>query len=76
MTIQVISIGGDDDEVAHFVKRTYIFLDMGDRSEIPDGKRIIRAINGALRRKSVTEEQKGQLMALRDDFKRLIKELS
>lgn len=76
MTIQVISLSGEDDEVSYFVKRTYMFLDMGDRSAIPDGKRIIRAINGALRRKSVTEEQKGQLLGLRDDFKRLIKELS
>lgn len=34
MCIQVISLGGEDDEVTHFVKSTYIFLDMGDRSAI------------------------------------------
>lgn len=76
MTIQVISLGGEDDEVTYFVKRTFMFLDMGDRSAIQDGKRIIRAINGALRRKSVSEDQKEQLRALRDEFKRLIKELT
>ena len=76
MCIQVISLGGEDDEVTHFVKSTYIFLDMGDRSAIPDGKRIIRAINGALRRKSVPEDQKAQLRELRDEFKEKIKEIS
>lgn len=76
MSIQIISLDGEDDEVTHFVKSTYIFLDMGDRSAIPAGKRIIRAINGALRRKSVSEDQKEQLRALWDEFKRLIKELT
>ena len=76
MTIEVIEVSGDQDKLQNYVYSIFIRLDMGDRDAIPEGKRIIAAINCALRRKSVLDDDKEVLRGLRDDLKRKIKELS
>lgn len=76
MTIQIIEVGGDQDEITNYINSIYIRLDMGDRSAIRDGKRIISAINRAVRRKSTPDEAKESLRAFRDELKQKVKELS
>lgn len=76
MAIQIIEVGGDQDEITNYINSIYIRLDMCDRSAIPDGKRIIFAINRALRRKSTTDEAKEGLRVFRDELKQKIKELT
>ena len=76
MTIQIIEVGGDQDEITNYINSIFIRLDMHDRSAIPAGKRIIDAINRAVRRKSTPDEAKEGLRALRDELKQKIKELS
>lgn len=76
MTIQVIEVSGDQDKLQNYVYSIYILLDMGDSDAIPEGKRIIAAINRALRRKSVSDDDKEGLRELRDELKRKIKEIS
>lgn len=68
-------IGDDNIHDPKFIKRTIMFLVLGKQDSIPDGKRVIRIINGLLRRKSLSEEKKEQIRELRDNIKSLIKRL-
>lgn len=68
-------IGDDNIHDPKFIKRTIMFLALGKQDSIPDGKRVIRLINGLLRRKSLSEEKKEQIRELRDNIKSLIKRL-
>lgn len=74
MSIQILTIGTGN-SIQDRINKCLMFLDMGDRSQIPEGKAIIFAINRALRRKNTPDEIKA-LKALRDELRQKIKELS
>lgn len=75
MSIQVIEVGGDQDNLTNYINSVYIRLDMHDPSAIQDGKRIISVINQVVRRKSTSDETKKSLRVLRDELKQKIKHI-